>query len=561
MSDTRSNDTRWNPSTYAIITGAMRLLSAIQSGETPPDDEYQDALTALNGVIHAWQANNLHVWTQVAFVVPLVTNKAAYTIGIGAPDIGNFPRPLKISGGRLTITGTGQEFPLIEMTRLDYANMSNKLMPPGPPTHFYYNAQLPYGIISLFPPPDAATAMNGVVTLIGQRPMQTFDTQSDTADVPQEWISALRFALATDLAPEYDCPADRFKIIKGLADEKLEVVKSWDVEPQGTSTLPFSQSVYQLIAGALRLCGGCGPTELPTLSVINNGFFALNAMVKAWQATGIHVWTETDAMLFLQPVQEEYEIGDTSPDHCTYSNEVVQMQLTATANPGDRVISVNDVSQIAPEFKLGIWLDSGYMFWAHVNSTAATQINMDAAMPSQATSGGIVVCYQNDLVRPLKMPAARRYIFAALGGTPIEIPLGILSRIDYAQIPTKKIPGSVPVDIFFEPTLVLSRVHIWPPMAVGQQNAVKMTVQLPLATYADLTTVNNFPDEWQDAIRFNLALNLWPEHAERRAAVKGDYNLQLITAQATDKLMTAQNWDREPESVYFGLQSFPDTRN
>lgn len=563
MSDTRSGDYTWNPSEYAIITGALRLLSAIQSAETPPAEEYEDARAALNGVVHAWQANQIHVWTQTTYTIPLIASKAQYRIGIGAPDVGTQPRPLRISNGRLVL---GQvETPLIEMSRLDYANLSGKTLPTGPPTQWFYDPQVPFGILTLDPAPDITTVANGgTVVLVGLRPMQSFDTQRNTADVPQEWISALRFALAVELAPEYDCPKDRFEIIKTLADEKLNIVKGWDIEQQGTSPLPYSQQVFQLISGALRLAGGCGAQEIPKLGVINNGFYALNAMVQAWQGKNIRVWAETDATLFLQPGQADYSIGPGSPDHCCLSKGWTQTALTATAVTGATALSVASISSINAGDHIGVWLDAGSLFWTTVLSASGTTVNLVGAMPSQATAGALVVDYTTDLIRPLKMPAARRYIFGnPAGGTPvaIEIPLGIMSRIDYANIPTKRVPNSVPVQIFFEPTLSAATVHIWPPMSAGNFNAVKMTVQMPLTTFPDLTQITNFPAEWNAALRFNLALELWSEHAERRAALKGDWNVQLLSAQAQEKLLDAQAWDREPESVYFGLSSYPATRN
>ena len=84
----------WNPNTLSIITGACRLIGAYQAGETPPDDELQEALDALNGIIHAWQASGVLIWAQETITVPLVAGQASYQIGTGAADV-NLPRPVK----------------------------------------------------------------------------------------------------------------------------------------------------------------------------------------------------------------------------------------------------------------------------------------------------------------------------------------------------------------------------------------------------------------------------------------------------------------------------------
>ncbi len=557
-----SGDYTYNPSTFQIITGAMRLIGAIQSGEVPPAEEYDDALATLNGLVHAWQANNLHVWTQTTIDVPLVVGQSAYHIGIGAPDLSTTPRPLKVTGGRFLFGS--EEIPLMPMTRWDYANLSGKTSPPGPPAQYFYDPQLPYGVLTVYPTP----ATGGLARFVMQRPLQSFDTQRDTADIPQEWISALRFALAIDLAPEYDTPAERLKILKELGDEKLATVKSWDVEPAGTTTLPFSQAVYQLIAGALRLCGGCGPQDTPTLGLVNNAFYSLNALVQQWQGMGIHLWTERDATLFLVPGQRIYRIGVGSPDHCCETGDWVQAYLFSTALAGTATIVLNSSASIAPGDHIAVLLDAqflqpAYHFWTIVATVAGNTITLGSALPSQATLGARVIAYTNDLPRPLKVPSSRRIVYAGNLGIPskIETPLAVYSRTDYSFQTNKDSPGAV-TGYFYDPQLGFGVYNTWPTAADANQG-VQFTAQLPLTTFADLTATDNFPVEWSNAIRYCLAVEMWLEHAERRAVILKNpgAGFQELKMLADEKLQMAMAWDREPESVYFGLQRYSDSRN
>jgi hypothetical protein len=73
----------------------------------------------------------------------------------------------------------------------------------GNPIQCYYNPQLDYGILSVFPVPATADATNNVVTIYYQRPFDDFDISTDTPDFPQEWFDAVMYGLATRLAPEY----------------------------------------------------------------------------------------------------------------------------------------------------------------------------------------------------------------------------------------------------------------------------------------------------------------------------------------------------------------------
>ena len=81
-----SGDYSWNSSTYRIITGAMRLISAIQSGEAPPAEEWEDAFDALNGLITHWQASGIHVWSEVECMLFLQPGQRTYALGFGSAD-------------------------------------------------------------------------------------------------------------------------------------------------------------------------------------------------------------------------------------------------------------------------------------------------------------------------------------------------------------------------------------------------------------------------------------------------------------------------------------------
>ncbi len=308
---------------YQLIAGALRLCGGSGPQDVPTLGQANNALFSLNALVQNWQAMGLHVWTQETLSFPVVAGQAAYQIGVGAADV-NQVRPLRVTGARMVVTSTQEVIPLIPMSRLDYANLSGKTVPRGQPKQFFYDPQIPYGILSLFPAP---ADLLSTVELTAQRPLTTFTDLSSASDFPAEWQAALRFGLALDLAPEYKLPPDQFQALKTIADEKMAIVARWDQEAQGTSTYPFSQGIYRLIARALRLANACGPQDVPLFGLVQNGFTALNAMIQEWQASGIHVWCEEEAILFPQPGQVLYYVGGTTPDHVTLWDTLTQTAL------------------------------------------------------------------------------------------------------------------------------------------------------------------------------------------------------------------------------------------
>ena len=69
----------------------------------------------------------------------------------------------------------------------------------------------------------------------------------------------------------------------------------------GTST--FNPAITFIITSLYRKFGAVAEDETPTAGMFNDALFSMNAMVKGWMATGIHVWTVEEMILFFQQGQ------------------------------------------------------------------------------------------------------------------------------------------------------------------------------------------------------------------------------------------------------------------
>lgn len=86
-----------------IISGAMRAINALESGEVPDADSANDAFILLNDLLATWANSKMMIHYTTDIVFPLVPNVKDYTIGpggtVGAVITGS------ISGFTLTVTG------------------------------------------------------------------------------------------------------------------------------------------------------------------------------------------------------------------------------------------------------------------------------------------------------------------------------------------------------------------------------------------------------------------------------------------------------------------------
>jgi hypothetical protein len=348
-----------------------------------------------------------------------------------------------------------------------------------------------------------------------------------------------------------------------------------------TGTYAWNLNTYKIIAGALRLLGAIQTGETVDASEYQDCLEALNALTKHWQSTGIHVWSEMDLTLFINPSQYRYVIGHDpvltdSQTHFHNTYAWLQYALTATALTGATTLTISTLAfnagtgptaTIGAGYIVGVWLDAGTTFWTTVVSTSGTSMILTDALPSQASSGAIVVVYAPGTEsRPLRVPAARRYQFSSLTGTPIETPMMPMSRTDYANTPNKGTIGT-PTQFFYDPSISSSswiipyspspgggQLFIWPAPS-NNQNCIKFTAQRPLQDFSTQANLADLPQEWILTLRYGLAVALAPEYD------CSPPRFEMLKGLANEYLETSKMWDREPESIRFGVSGSPSPRN
>ena len=177
--------------TADLIRATLRLIGAISSSETPAADESSDALEALNLMLGSWGASRF-LSASTGKVTKTMTGASSYTIGVGG-DI-NTTRPTAIYNAYWS-TG-GLDYPLTFLDYSDYQDIGIKNIG-SIPEYIVLKPDNPLSTIHLFPVPA-----NGTLTLDNVRPATDL-TLADDLPYPPEWIRALKFNLAIEIAPEF----------------------------------------------------------------------------------------------------------------------------------------------------------------------------------------------------------------------------------------------------------------------------------------------------------------------------------------------------------------------
>lgn len=305
------------------------------------------------------------------------------------------------------------------------------------------------------------------------------------------------------------------------------------------------QAVY-IITRSYRQCGVIAENETPTAGMLSDALITLNAMVKEWQASGIHVWTEEEAIVFLQEGQIRYLLGGSSLDNSSAADDWVQSELFVNAIAGAVSVTI-DPPVVLNGQHIGIVLDAGPTWWTTVTSSVAGVVGIADALPSAASAQNTVVAYNTRIIRPLKVPTCRRLQYASPGTTQgnNETPMTVLSRQEYEDLPNKHSPG-IPTQFFYSPKLVQGEFYVWPAPA-NSQSAARVTWYRPIQNFDTLNDTSDMPQEWLNALTWNLSQEMGPEFDIPPP------RWQIIQSQAAQKLDMVQSWDRESEPIEFGI--------
>ncbi len=83
---TTSGSSAYNPTRDDMIRRSLRILGAIQSGETPGAQEISDASDALNAWVKEQETSGLHLWAETEGIAFMQPSQYNYGLGGGALD-------------------------------------------------------------------------------------------------------------------------------------------------------------------------------------------------------------------------------------------------------------------------------------------------------------------------------------------------------------------------------------------------------------------------------------------------------------------------------------------
>ena len=195
-----------------------------------------------------------------------------------------------------------------------------------------------------------------------------------------------------------------------------------------SSSTNFEVTRDQIIQGALRLVGGLAQGETPTTDQYTEASEALNLLVKAWMADGLHLWAMKEQQVILTASTNTYNIG-----------------LGQTIN-------------------------------------VAKPVRVVQAFLRDATSS-------------------------------VDIPMRIITRDEYTRLGNKSSSGR-PIQLWYEPLGSYGVIHVFPtPSSTdASTSSIYIVYQRPFEDFDASADTPDFPQEWQEALKYGLAVRLATEY-------------------------------------------------
>lgn len=284
-----------------------------------------------------------------------------------------------------------------------------------------------------------------------------------------------------------------------------------------------------IIEQALTDAGIIADGENPTDSQTKDAAIKLDYMVKDIQKTGVHLWSEELATLFLSKGQESYVLGDTANATESYTATT----LSADAAASDTTISLTSTTDALAADFIGVVLDDGTLFWTTIVIPATTTIT--DGLSGVASSGNAVYYYTTKIGKPLRIPEARR------STNNIDLRMFKLGRQDYLQLPNKSSRGT-PTNYYYKPNKDSGIFYIWP-TADSVSQFINFSYYKPLSVFSTSGSDADFPNEWLRALVTNLAV--WLAQSDG-LVIDPNYIMD-----AKQSMRDALDWDQDDGDIIF----------
>lgn len=232
----------------------------------------------------------------------------------------------------------------------------------------------------------------------------------------------------------------------------------------------------------------------------------LNTMIQTWQSQAkINVWKNKEATLFLERGVQSYLLGN---NQANATENFIKTTVSVAAVSGASAITVDDDTGILDGDFIGIVLADGSAQFTTVSGIpAANVVTLADVLTDDVDVGVDVVAFTTKITKPLRITEVQQ---SGLADNSTDIYAIQYNRDEYFRLASKSTQGSA-LQYYYNVNISDTKLYVWP-TAATTFDIMKFTYQPQFDIFVDNADTPDFPPEWYETLKYNLAKVLGPSY-------------------------------------------------
>jgi len=210
-----------------VVTQALKKAGILGIGRTASADDSQDALSDLNDMLAEWMTQRWMIWDLLSIGVTSTGQTTPYTVGpTGDFSVDRRPDRLESAFIRQLVSppqGLNVDTPVSIIPSMEeYSRISTKSLQSFT-LYAFLDSSWPLGNLYLYPWPNASRYS---IYIQLKNVLPVVELATDLSEVPDHYISAMKFNLARRLRQAYGKGMAPDPELNNLARNSLDVVKN-----------------------------------------------------------------------------------------------------------------------------------------------------------------------------------------------------------------------------------------------------------------------------------------------------------------------------------------------
>jgi hypothetical protein len=231
-----STTSTFNISAQDLIDLSLTDIGANGVEGTPNPNLRPTSLKVLQLLLKEMDTTGVFTWKIQRRTQNLIAGQASYALSNDVSDIDK--------SARYTLFGATMATPVMPMTREEYMRQPDRTIQGVSYLYYVEKALDTTGIefITLFLYPVPANTGDALEYVAVLR-MLDVSSLTQTLDLPQKFLNAVRWSLSCELAYPFGCPSDRLAMCKAKRDEAMAAAIGDDTQRGDLQLVPWANSV------------------------------------------------------------------------------------------------------------------------------------------------------------------------------------------------------------------------------------------------------------------------------------------------------------------------------